>query len=83
MNLKIFNVIETSFNALGIIVAVQDIYNWLGILLLVINIFAILFRGALEIYNHIKDKDYNKAIDTIEDIRDNIEDEINSHKEEK
>ena len=63
MNMKVFDLIETIFNALGILIAVQDIYNWLGILLLVINIFSIIFRGGLEIYRHIKNKDYDKIND--------------------
>ena len=83
MNAKIFDSIETLFNVFGIMIAVQDIYNWLGVLLLVINIFAILFRGGLEIYRYIKNKQYDKAVDKIDEIKDNIEEQINSHKEEK
>lgn len=80
MNMKVFDLIETIFNALGILIAVQDIYNWLGILLLVINIFSILFRGGLEIYRHIKNKDYNKINDELDNITSKIEEQIDSNR---
>lgn len=82
MNMKVFDLIETIFNALGILIAVQDIYNWLGILLLVINIFSILFRGGLEIYRHIKNKDYNKINDELDNITSKIEEQIDNNRKE-
>ena len=82
MNMKVFDLIETIFNALGILIAVQDIYNWLGILLLVINIFSIIFRGGLEIYRHIKNKDYNKINDELDNITSKIEEQIDSNRKE-
>ena len=82
MNMKVFDLIETIFNALGILIAVQDIYNWLGILLLVINIFSILFRGGLEIYRHIKNKDYDKINDELDNITSKIEEQIDTNRKE-
>ena len=82
MNMKVFDLIETIFNALGILIAVQDIYNWLGILLLVINIFSILFRGGLEIYRHIKNKDYDKIDDELDNITSKIEEQIDNNRKE-
>lgn len=80
--MKVFDLIETIFNALGILIAVQDIYNWLGILLLVINIFSILFRGGLEIYRHIKNKDYDKINDELDNITSKIEEQIDNNRKE-
>ena len=80
--MKVFDLIETIFNALGILIAVQDIYNWLGILLLVINIFSILFRGGLEIYRHIKNKDYDKIDDELDNITSKIEEQIDNNRKE-
>ena len=82
MNIKVFDLVETIFNAAGILIAVQDIYNWLGILLLVINIFSILFRGGLEIYRHIKNKDYDKIDDELDNITSKIEEQIDSNRKE-
>lgn len=82
MNMKVFDLIETIFNALGILIAVQDIYNWLGILLLVINIFSIIFRGGLEIYRHIKNKDYDKINDELDNITSKIEEQIDNNRKE-
>ena len=82
MNMKVFDLIETIFNALGILIAVQDIYNWLGILLLVINIFSIIFRGGLEIYRHIKNKDYDKINDELDNITSKIEEQIDTNRKE-
>ena len=80
--MKVFDLVETVFNALGILIAVQDIYNWLGILLLVINIFSILFRGGLEIYRHIKNKDYDKIDDELDNITSKIEEQIDNNRKE-
>lgn len=80
--MKVFDLIETIFNALGILIAVQDIYNWLGILLLVINIFSIIFRGGLEIYRHIKNKDYDKINDELDNITSKIEEQIDNNRKE-
>lgn len=82
MNMKVFDLIETIFNALGILIAVQDIYNWLGIVLLVINIFSIIFRGGLEIYRHIKNKDYDKINDELDNITSKIEEQIDTNRKE-
>ena len=82
MNMKVFDLVETVFNAAGIIIAVQDIYNWLGIALLVINIFSIIFRGCLEIYRHIKNKDYDKIDDELDNITSKIEEQIDSNRKE-
>lgn len=82
MNMKVFDLVETVFNALGILIAVQDIYNWLGILLLIINIFSILFRGGLEIYRHIKNKDYDKIDDELDNMTSKIEEQIDNNRKE-
>ena len=82
MNMKVFDLAETIFNAAGILIAVQDIYNWLGIVLLVINIFAIVFRGGLEIYKHIRNKDYDKINDELDNITSKIEEQIDSNTKE-
>ena len=82
MNTKVFDLVETIFNAAGIIIAVQDIYNWLGIALLVINIFSIIFRGCLEIYRHIKNKDYDKIDDELDNITSKIEEQIDNNRKE-
>ena len=82
MNMKVFDLVETVFNALGILIAVQDIYNWLGILLLVINIFSILFRGGLEIYRHIKNKEYDKINNELDNITSKIEEQIDNNRKE-
>lgn len=80
--MKVFDLVETIFNAAGILIAVQDIYNWLGITLLVINIFSIIFRGLLEIYRHIKNKDYDKINDELDNITSKIEEQIDNNRKE-
>ena len=82
MNIKVFDLVETIFNAAGILIAVQDIYNWLGITLLIINIFSIIFRGGLEIYRHIKNKDYDKINDELDNITSKIEEQIDNNRKE-
>ena len=80
--MKVFDLVETIFNAAGILIAVQDIYNWLGITLLIINIFSIIFRGCLEIYKHIKNKDYDKINDELDNITSKIEEQIDNNRKE-
>ena len=81
--MKTYDYIETGVNVLGIGISLADLQNVLSIVLLIISILSICFRGGLMIYQHIKNKDIDGAIQVSKDTQTEIEDAINKHKKEK
>ena len=81
--MKVYDYIETGVNVLGISISLTDIQNILSIILLIVSILSICFRGGLMIYQRIKNKDIDGAIQVTKDTQTEIEDAINKHKKEK
>ena len=81
--MKAYDYIETGVNVLGIGISLTDLQNVLSIVLLIISILSICFRGGLMIYKHIKNKDIDGAIQATKDTQTEIENAINKHKKEK
>lgn len=72
--MKHFDIFETCLNVLGISVAITDIYNVLSIILLVVSIASMLIRGCYKIYTHIKNKNIDKAIEEVDNLKKDLED---------
>ena len=81
--MKAYDYIETGVNVLGIGISLTDIQNILSIVLLIVSILSICFRGGLMIYQRIKNKDIDGAIKITQETQTEIEDAINKHKKEK
>lgn len=69
---RIFDVVESCFNILGLAIGVSDIESWLGVTLLVINILAILIRSGIKVYDHLRNGRVNDAVGEIDKARDDI-----------
>lgn len=73
--MKYINNIENAFNFLGIFYGINNVEQFLGIILLVLNIFLILLKTIYKIILKIKNKQYNiekdieNAIDEIEKLK--------------
>lgn len=73
--MKYVDNIENAFNFLGIFYGLNNIEQFLGIILLTLNIFLILFKTIRKIILKIKNKQYNiekdieNAIDDIEKLK--------------
>lgn len=70
---KFMDIAEPLLNGMGILVGVSDIENILNIVLLCVSIFAILWRAGYTIYQHIKEKKFDKIGDEIDKAKDEIE----------
>ena len=70
---KFMDIAEPLLNGMGILVGVSDIENILNIVLLCVSIFAILWRAGYTIYQHIKEKKFDKISDDINNAKDEIE----------
>lgn len=70
---KFMDIAEPLLNGMGILVGVSDIENILNIVLLCVSIFAILWRAGYTIYQHIKEKKFDKIGDDINNAKDEIE----------
>ena len=69
---RIFDVVESCFNILGLAIGVSEIESWLGVTLLVINILAILIRSGIKVYDHLKHGKIDDAVGEIDKARDDI-----------
>lgn len=73
--MKYVDNIENAFNFLGIFYGINNIEQFLGIILLTLNIFLIFFKTIRKIILKIKNKQYNiekdieNAIDDIEKLK--------------
>lgn len=70
---KFMDIAEPLLNGMGILIGVSDIENILNIVLLCVSIFAILWRAGYTIYQHIKEKKFDKIGDEIDKAKDEIE----------
>lgn len=71
---KLLDTCETGINVLGVALATSDLENILNLVLLIISIAAILFRGGYAIYQKIKDKKYSEIAKELEDTHKALED---------
>lgn len=78
---KAFDIGETILNACGVIIGVSNLEDILNIILLIVSICAILFRGIYAVYSHIKTKEYDKIAHDLDDTKEELE-QLN-HKEDK
>lgn len=69
---RIFDVVESGFNILGIAIGVNELESWLGVALLVINILAILIRSGIKVYDHLRHGKLDDAVGEIDKARDDI-----------
>ena len=69
---RIFDVVESCFNILGLAIGVNEIESWLGVTLLVINILAILIRSGIKVYDHLRHGKIDDAVGEIDRARDDI-----------
>ena len=73
---KKLEVIEDVFIVCGVALSIDQIKTILGIVLLVIQIGLILYKGIKLIIGHVKKKNYNEAISTIEEMTKEVQDVI-------
>ena len=69
---RIFDVVESMFNILGIAIGVNELESWLGVTLLVVNLVAILIRSGIKVYDHLKHGKIDDACREIDKARDDI-----------
>ena len=69
---RIFDVVESMFNILGIAIGVNELESWLGVTLLVVNLVAILIRSGIKVYDHLKHGKIDDAVSEIDKARDDI-----------
>lgn len=77
-----FEVVEDSLIVFGVALSIDQIKTILGIVLLVIQISLILYKGIKLAINHIKNKDYNNAIKSIDEMTEKIQDAIDKTEDE-
>ena len=73
---KKLEVIEDALIVFGVALSIDQIKTILGIILLVIQIGLILYKGIKLLIGHIKNKNYKDAIKTIDDMTKEIQDAI-------
>ena len=76
MNVKL-EVIEDTFIVLGVAISIDQIKTTLGIILLVLQIALILYKGIKLLVKHIKEKDVQGAIKVIDDTAQQLDNVIN------
>ena len=75
MNDKI-EVLEDALIVLGVVVSIDMIKTVLGIVLMVIQIGLILYKGIRLAYLHVKKKNYTEVVKVIDDMTKEIQDVI-------
>lgn len=79
--MKLNNVINITEDVLivgGVAVGVAQIETILGIVLLSVQLLIILYKGLSLIIKHVKNKDYNSAVEQAKDTIDKIEETIDN-----
>ena len=79
--MKLNNVINITEDVLivgGVAVGVAQIETILGIVLLSVQLLIILYKGISLIIKHVKNKDYNSAVEQAKDTIDKIEETIDN-----
>lgn len=66
MDLKVYNMIENSTIALGVVFGITNIESILGIVLLVLQVALIIWKLGYKVYLRIKYKQLDKIQDDIE-----------------
>ena len=74
---QILNVAEDVLIVGGVAISLPQLETIFGIVLLSIQIILILVKGAIKIYNHVKNKKLEDAIKDVEDTQKEIEDLTN------
>ena len=75
MNSK-FEIFEDALIVFWVALSVDMIKSILGIILLVIQICLILYKGIRLAYKHAKDKNYQEVIKAIDDMTKDIQEQI-------
>ena len=82
--MKHINIFEDVLICAGVGVALIDIQTILGIIILVIQLCLILFKGGKRVYDAIKNKDTKEIEDALNDTKEQIEQlQDKSHPEDK
>ena len=71
--MKQLNVVEDVLIGAGIAVSLIDLQTILGIVLLVVQLCLILFKGGKRVYDAIKNKDAKEIEDALNDTKEQIE----------
>ncbi len=82
--MKQYDIAETGLNVLGIAVSVEDLTSTINLILLIVSLASLVLRGAIKIYSALKERNAQKAIDSIDELREDMEKEaekINGHKD--
>lgn len=59
-------------SALGLSITIEDARNWLGIIILLLQLGLIIFNVAKKVYQRVKSKQYDLIDDDIKDAIDDI-----------
>ena len=73
---KRLEVIEDGLIVFGVVLSIDQIKTILGIILLVIQIGLILYKGIKILIVHIKNKNYKEIVKTIDEITRDVENAI-------
>lgn len=68
------NTYETSLNVCGVAYSLANLQTIIGIIVGVLTLVSILYRFAITVYNHIKNKQYDKISTDIEATKSELED---------
>ena len=79
MNKVTVEVLEDVTIALGVAISIDQIKTVLGIVLLVVQILLILYKGVKLVVSKIKNKDIEGALHDANDTIEKINEEINKH----
>lgn len=71
--MKTQNIIEDVLIGTGITISLLDIQQILSIILLVFNVLWILVKFGVKIYEHIKNKNVDGVVQTIEETKNELE----------
>lgn len=71
-------VIEDALIVFGVVMSIDMIKTVLGIVLMSVQVILILYKGIRQIYLHIKNKNYDDVVQTIDDMTREIHDAIDS-----
>ena len=67
------DVFSSVIGAMGLTISVQDLENYINIVLLIVSVINILYSLAFRIHNRIKYKEYDKISQDLTDAEEQIE----------
>lgn len=73
MKMKKLMTIDYSVDVASGTYAIANIQQILGIILLILSISSIIIKGVMTIYIHIKNKNYNEVLKTLEKTSEELE----------